>query len=552
MRRLMVLAIILAFLAASRLPLRTHHLYSWDSVQYALAVENFDVFNHQPHPPGYPIFVAAMKAIDVFVQDANLSMILLNILLGAATVFLLFLLAEEIFGFPLACLAAFCLAVSNIFWYYGLVANAYVAEAFASTTIAYTCWLSLTRKKMPFAILSTLALALAGGLRPFVMVILFPLWLFANAHSLKKPLRILVLVLLFAALTFLWLAPTIHAAGGYERYADASQLLYKATLSITSVYSRNPLYNVGRNMGVILKYLSYSLNVFWAVLLYLALCAVRPLTSAEIRGKLAAPFWKIQPQTRFMFIWLTPPIMFYVFTHIPKEGYLLTVLPGVMLLLAKVIKNFSTHIRDRLALRSDAKMVFAMASIFAFTNLYPLFWAGADSDVSKLREQEKDLRNTITFLRRNFNSDKTMICLFRTAHRKLRHFMYYLPEFKVVEICMPLESHFMAHEHRHVGEEFGSYENKISAYMMRMPVVMIEDDADYRDDSVRRISWSETVQVYQDDNEISLPAEGIRTLVVIDSVGLHKLDEVNVVVSGNIELREQMIDTYRLRICTLK
>ena len=34
-------------------PLRSRHLFSWDSANYAFAVERIDISAHRPHPPGY-------------------------------------------------------------------------------------------------------------------------------------------------------------------------------------------------------------------------------------------------------------------------------------------------------------------------------------------------------------------------------------------------------------------------------------------------------------------------------------------------------------------
>ena len=42
----------------SRLPYRARMLYNWDSVQFALALGEYDVVKHQPHPPGYILYVA--------------------------------------------------------------------------------------------------------------------------------------------------------------------------------------------------------------------------------------------------------------------------------------------------------------------------------------------------------------------------------------------------------------------------------------------------------------------------------------------------------------
>src|SRR5439155_8397165 len=41
----------------SRLPYRARMLYNWDAVQFALALREYDVVKHQPHPPGYILYV---------------------------------------------------------------------------------------------------------------------------------------------------------------------------------------------------------------------------------------------------------------------------------------------------------------------------------------------------------------------------------------------------------------------------------------------------------------------------------------------------------------
>src|SRR5437870_3364473 len=50
---------ILLFLAVVALYWRTRSkgLDDWDSVQFALGVKRFDLFAHQPHPPGYPLYI---------------------------------------------------------------------------------------------------------------------------------------------------------------------------------------------------------------------------------------------------------------------------------------------------------------------------------------------------------------------------------------------------------------------------------------------------------------------------------------------------------------
>ena len=46
---------------AAHLPALPPTLEDLDSVNFALGVRHFDVAQHQPHPPGYPIFIALGK-----------------------------------------------------------------------------------------------------------------------------------------------------------------------------------------------------------------------------------------------------------------------------------------------------------------------------------------------------------------------------------------------------------------------------------------------------------------------------------------------------------
>src|SRR5919108_409936 len=52
---------VLLFLAAFALYFFTHTpaLDEIDAVQFAMGVRSFDLWHHQPHPPGYPLFIFA-------------------------------------------------------------------------------------------------------------------------------------------------------------------------------------------------------------------------------------------------------------------------------------------------------------------------------------------------------------------------------------------------------------------------------------------------------------------------------------------------------------
>jgi hypothetical protein len=55
---------LLALLVAlTRWPALSRTLWDWDEANFALAVANFDVTAHHPHPPGFPLFVGLAKLI---------------------------------------------------------------------------------------------------------------------------------------------------------------------------------------------------------------------------------------------------------------------------------------------------------------------------------------------------------------------------------------------------------------------------------------------------------------------------------------------------------
>ena len=55
-----------------------------DSINFALGLRDFDVAKHQPHPPGYPLFILAAKAVNLAVPSEAHALAVLAILAGAS------------------------------------------------------------------------------------------------------------------------------------------------------------------------------------------------------------------------------------------------------------------------------------------------------------------------------------------------------------------------------------------------------------------------------------------------------------------------------------
>ena len=65
------------------LPYLPASLEDLDSVNFALGVRDFDVAHHQPHPPGYPVFILLAKAARVVTASEARALALVSILAGA-------------------------------------------------------------------------------------------------------------------------------------------------------------------------------------------------------------------------------------------------------------------------------------------------------------------------------------------------------------------------------------------------------------------------------------------------------------------------------------
>jgi hypothetical protein len=56
-------ALLSALFLALHLPFLPPSLEDFDSINFALGIRNFDVSQHQPHPPGSPLYILAAKAV---------------------------------------------------------------------------------------------------------------------------------------------------------------------------------------------------------------------------------------------------------------------------------------------------------------------------------------------------------------------------------------------------------------------------------------------------------------------------------------------------------
>ena len=97
-------AILIAATALTRFVFRSHYLYDIDSVNFALALKRFDPSVHQPHPPGYFLYVCLGRLANLLFHDANAALVAISIVFSCGAVAMIYVLADRWFGRNAACI----------------------------------------------------------------------------------------------------------------------------------------------------------------------------------------------------------------------------------------------------------------------------------------------------------------------------------------------------------------------------------------------------------------------------------------------------------------
>ncbi len=153
-------------IALTRVLAFSHGLFDWDEGLFASGVREYDVVAHNPHPPGYPLFIGAAKIVHALGVANEFRAVQVVVLLGAMLLFpSLFFLARELgFEFTTAlCGAAIFAFLPNV-WMYGGTGFSDVPATAAG--LAACALLLRGRHDSRAYILGAVILGVAAGIRP--------------------------------------------------------------------------------------------------------------------------------------------------------------------------------------------------------------------------------------------------------------------------------------------------------------------------------------------------------------------------------------------------
>jgi len=224
---LIVILFALVFLAL-HLPYLPKSLEDLDSINFALGVRQFDVAHHQPHPPGYPVYIALAKIVHSAVADEAHALALLSVAAGALGVLAMAVLFGELTRIKWSSWVPVALALTSpLYWFTaGRPLSDMPGLAAALAVQALTLGATTTRALS----IAAFAAGLATGIRSQVAWLTVPLllargtrglgdWGTRSPHvpSAQSPAaspQPLAPALFFVAGVLVWAAPLVMLTGG--------------------------------------------------------------------------------------------------------------------------------------------------------------------------------------------------------------------------------------------------------------------------------------------------------------------------------------------------
>lgn len=420
-----------AFVIHSRLRYYDPFLFNWDSVQFALSTEHFDVRLHQPHPPGYILYSGAVRTVNHMVNNPNLSMIYMNI---AATIAAALLLACLVGAMnpDLPALersiaqngAALLYVVNAVISFEGSVAEIYAVDGFFAALILA---LLVASNRNPNRFLwASLAMAVAGGFRPTTEIFLIPAYL---AFAIGKERRLLLnaaVVLIIANL--LWIVPLAVLSGGFERYL---RVAFRQTESAVT----------GSIPSAPRSVLAIRLIMVPGILLLAVLL-------------LKMTRWRFNRERLIVAASLLPAFLFYEFVHFAKDGYLIIMIPAVIATVCSLVVRLY---------KAPLAALFILLTIAIHYHLYrhPDLYPAADAQAGTLKwtlNQFQTPNRYVTSAHQlrmqsfmasveNNRRGRILFVLDNTTFPDWRSVMYYYPKDLSLLILSPSKAH-LAENHQ--------------------------------------------------------------------------------------------------------
>ena len=396
-----------AFTWLSRLPFHPQWLDSFDAVNYALAVDHFDVRIDQPQPPGYYLYILGVRAVNVFTHDPAQALFHFSSLASALGVIGIYLAGREMFGRKTGLVAALLLGTSTTFWYQSEIASPYTGDLTLSVFVGWLCYRARKTGRTRDLLLAALLLGISGAYRPQTLVFLAPLLLYALwGRSWKLWVVSGIIVTVSAGLLFY---PVIVSSGGLRGYLRAV-LGMKGTV----VTGHQVRYGSRRYLRYILTTLKYTFFALGELTMLLALLGF------------VRQFYRRQMDVLvFLTVWVVPTWLVFCLLYPGNSGTILVCIPPFFLWAA-------SNVDQSLAVRQQKIKFLAIGAIIVW-QIVLFVWlpqrALGESyrsfqNASTIRAVDQYVEDLVALVG-EFPADDTIVM----AYKNWRHLQYYRPEY---------------------------------------------------------------------------------------------------------------------------
>jgi hypothetical protein len=178
---------------------------------------------------------------------------------------------------------------------------------------------------------ASIVLGVSGGFRQDLLAFLFVPWLLAIWLSATSKYEKLINIAVLLVAVSAWLIPTVYVAGGLQEYARACGF-------VTSFAARESITLEGSVQGFLRNMVRFSaaLATGGGVL---ALCA-----AALHDGQSRLALRRLPAAVKWVLIsWIAIPLLFFAVVFIHKPGYILPILPGIVIAAFAGLKECKAH-----------------------------------------------------------------------------------------------------------------------------------------------------------------------------------------------------------------
>lgn len=395
---ILIILISIAFLL--RLQFISPWLEDWDSVQFAQAMHEFSLILHQPHPPGYPLYVLLGKFFLLPLGDDNLALSFLSVLLGSLTVIPLYLLSKKMFDNKIAVISSLVFIIIPVHWTLSEVALTNIPGQFFLLLIIYLLF-NFLNNKMAIILISGL-FGLMLGIRFTEFPIIVSLLTFV-IFSHKSPKLAIYSFLSFIIGISSWLIPLILVTG-FREFVDSYEWI------ANYIFKHDAL--LGQSFSI-----KALLIQRLEKLIFITKIGFTPLFSMLSIFSLVWIFafreYLRNSKIQFLLVWLISyliPLILVYNLEVPR--YILPLLAPFTILNTIFILNM---------FKSKFIYIILLLTFFILFNQ-------AFDQVTRFKNTTPPVIAAVKFIKENYNPQNTLV----VATLTYRHFQYYAPQFETI------------------------------------------------------------------------------------------------------------------------